>query len=70
MTEQSSNSQFRAQSYLDGANADYIDQMAAKHAQDPASVDASWARQTAWPKQPQPGHPGRGPIGHRSLPMI
>lgn len=43
MTEQSSTSQFHASSFLDGANADYIDQMAAKHAQDPASVDASWA---------------------------
>ncbi|MFV0492829.1 MAG: 2-oxoglutarate dehydrogenase E1 component [Pseudorhodobacter sp.] len=43
MTEQSPNSQFRASSFLDGANADYIDQMAARHAADPASVDASWA---------------------------
>ena len=43
MTEQSPNSQFRASSFLDGANADYIDQMAAKHAADPSSVDASWA---------------------------
>jgi len=43
MTEQSPTAQFRAESYLDGANADYIDQMAAKHAQDPSSVDASWA---------------------------
>ncbi|MBL4918752.1 2-oxoglutarate dehydrogenase E1 component [Szabonella alba] len=43
MTEQSPNSQFRASSFLDGANADYIDQMAARHAADPGSVDASWA---------------------------
>jgi 2-oxoglutarate dehydrogenase E1 component len=28
---------------LDGANADYIGQLAAKHAADPASVDAGWA---------------------------
>ena len=28
---------------LDGANADYIDQLAAKYAADPASVDAGWA---------------------------
>ncbi|MCU0801043.1 MAG: 2-oxoglutarate dehydrogenase E1 component [Rhodobacteraceae bacterium] len=28
---------------LDGANADYIDQLAARHAADPASVDAGWA---------------------------
>ena len=43
MTEQSPTAQFRAEGFLDGANADYIDQMAARHAQDPASVDASWA---------------------------
>ena len=43
MTEQSPNAQFRAQDFLDGANADYIDQMAARHAADPASVDESWA---------------------------
>ncbi len=28
---------------LDGANADYIDQLAARHAADPGSVDAAWA---------------------------
>ena len=43
MTEQSPNAQFRSHDFLDGANADYIDQMAARHAADPASVDASWA---------------------------
>ncbi|MBP9950983.1 MAG: 2-oxoglutarate dehydrogenase E1 component [Cypionkella sp.] len=43
MTEQSPNDQFRAGSFLDGANADYIDQLAARHAADPASVDAQWA---------------------------
>ena len=42
MTEQST-AAFTAGSYLDGANADYIDQLAAKHAADPASVDAAWA---------------------------
>ncbi len=43
MTEQSPTAAFAAGSYLDGANADYIDQLAAKHAADPASVDAAWA---------------------------
>ncbi len=43
MTEQTPNSQFRAGSFLDGANADYIDQLAARYAADPASVDAQWA---------------------------
>lgn len=43
MTEQSPNSQFHASSFLQGANADYIDQMHARFAADPASVDAAWA---------------------------
>jgi 2-oxoglutarate dehydrogenase E1 component len=43
MTEQSPNSQFHASSFLQGANADYIDQLAANYAADPASVDAQWA---------------------------
>ena len=43
MTEQSPTAQFRAGAFLDGANADYIDQLAARYAADPASVDAGWA---------------------------
>ena len=43
MTEQSPTAIFTSGSYLDGANADYIDQLAAKHAADPSSVDAAWA---------------------------
>ncbi|KAF0173945.1 MAG: 2-oxoglutarate dehydrogenase E1 component [Rhodobacteraceae bacterium] len=43
MTEQSPNSQFHASSFLQGANADYIDQLAARYAADPGSVDAQWA---------------------------
>jgi 2-oxoglutarate dehydrogenase E1 component len=43
MTEQSPNTQFHASSFLQGANADYIDQLAARYANDPASVDAQWA---------------------------
>ncbi|WP_435257929.1 2-oxoglutarate dehydrogenase E1 component [Thioclava sp. FR2] len=43
MTEQSPNSQFRAGSFLDGANAEYIDQLQARFAADPSSVDAAWA---------------------------
>ena len=43
MTEATPNAQFRAASFLDGANADYIDAMAARHAADPSSVDAAWA---------------------------
>ena len=43
MTEQTPNSQFHASSFLNGVNADYVDQLAAKFAADPASVDAQWA---------------------------
>ena len=42
MTEQSPNAAFHSSSFLQGANADYIDQLAARYAQDPASVDAQW----------------------------
>ncbi|MCC5987499.1 MAG: 2-oxoglutarate dehydrogenase E1 component [Pararhodobacter sp.] len=43
MTEHSPNEQFHASSFLQGANAAYIDQMQARHARNPASVDAQWA---------------------------
>ena len=43
MTEQSPTDQFHASSFLQGQNADYIDQLAARYATDPASVDGQWA---------------------------
>ena len=43
MTDQSPNAQFHASSFLDGANADYVDQLQARYAADPNSVDAAWA---------------------------
>src|SRR6478672_162181 len=43
MTDQSPTAAFAASSFLDGANADYVDQLAARHAQDPSSVDPQWA---------------------------
>ena len=43
MNDQSPNDALHASSFLDGANAEYIDQMQARHAQDPSSVDAAWA---------------------------
>ncbi|MGA0540461.1 2-oxoglutarate dehydrogenase E1 component [Neotabrizicola sp. VNH66] len=43
MTDQSPNAAFNASSFMDGANADYIDQLQARYAADPASVDAQWA---------------------------
>jgi 2-oxoglutarate dehydrogenase E1 component len=42
MTEQTPNAAFHASSFLQGTNADYVDQLAAAHAADPASVDAQW----------------------------
>jgi 2-oxoglutarate dehydrogenase E1 component len=43
MTDQSPTATFRASSFLDGANADYVEQLAARHAEDPGSVDPGWA---------------------------
>ncbi|MFC3059170.1 2-oxoglutarate dehydrogenase E1 component [Paenirhodobacter populi] len=42
MNDQSPNEQFEASSFLQGANADYVEQLYANYARDPASVDASW----------------------------
>ena len=42
MTEQSPNTQFHASSFLQGHNADYIEQLYARYATDPNAVDASW----------------------------
>ncbi|WP_309666830.1 2-oxoglutarate dehydrogenase E1 component [Tabrizicola sp.] len=43
MTEQSPTAAFTASSFLDGANADYVDQLQARYAADPNTVDATWA---------------------------
>jgi len=43
MTEQSPNDVFHASSFLQGANAEYVEQMYARFAHDPAAVDATWA---------------------------
>jgi 2-oxoglutarate dehydrogenase E1 component len=43
MTEHTPNDQFHASSFLQGHNADYIDQLQARYAADPNSVDAAWA---------------------------
>ncbi|WP_343116628.1 2-oxoglutarate dehydrogenase E1 component [Ostreiculturibacter nitratireducens] len=43
MTEQSPNNQFKASSFLQGGNAEYVEQLYARYAADPASVDAAWA---------------------------
>ena len=43
MNDHSPNATLHAQSFMDGANADYIDQLQARYANDPASVEAGWA---------------------------
>ncbi|PYE84972.1 2-oxoglutarate dehydrogenase E1 component [Pseudoroseicyclus aestuarii] len=42
MTEQSPNDVFHASSFLQGTNAEYIEQLHARYARDPGSVDAEW----------------------------
>lgn len=42
MTDQSSNDQFHASSFMQGHNAAYLEQMYARYANDPAAVDESW----------------------------
>ena len=42
MTEHSPTAGFHAATFLHGANADYIDALQARYAEDPGSVDASW----------------------------
>ncbi|MEO1918700.1 MAG: 2-oxoglutarate dehydrogenase E1 component, partial [Paracoccaceae bacterium] len=44
MTEQSSNDQFHNESFLQGHNAEYVEQLQARFANDPNSVDESWQR--------------------------
>ena len=43
MTETSETSQFEITSFLDGANAGYIEQLYARFSKDPQSVDREWA---------------------------
>ncbi len=43
MTDQSPNDAFHASSFLQGANADYVENLYAAYAQNPEAVDASWA---------------------------
>ena len=42
MTEHSSNDQFHASSFMQGHNAEYLEQMYARYANDPAAVDEAW----------------------------
>ncbi|MFA5581816.1 MAG: 2-oxoglutarate dehydrogenase E1 component [Paracoccaceae bacterium] len=42
MTEQSSNDIFHASSFMQGQNAEYLEQLHARYASDPATVDGAW----------------------------
>ena len=42
MTDQSPNDLFHASSFMQGHNAEYLEQMYARYAQDPSAVDAAW----------------------------
>ena len=42
MTDQSQNTVFHSSSFLQGQNADYVEQLHARYAENPASVDSSW----------------------------
>ncbi|WP_238364077.1 2-oxoglutarate dehydrogenase E1 component [Mesobacterium pallidum] len=43
MTDQSPNDLFHASSFMQGHNAEYLEQLYAQYANDPSAVDASWA---------------------------
>ncbi|MFP4328646.1 MAG: 2-oxoglutarate dehydrogenase E1 component [Paracoccaceae bacterium] len=43
MTDQSPNDLFHASSFMQGHNAEYLEQLYARYASDPASVDEAWA---------------------------
>ncbi|AJE48589.1 2-oxoglutarate dehydrogenase E1 component [Celeribacter indicus] len=43
MNDQSPNDIFHASSFMQGHNAEYLEQVYARYTQDPSSVDASWA---------------------------
>ncbi|MBL4626645.1 MAG: 2-oxoglutarate dehydrogenase E1 component [Roseicyclus sp.] len=42
MTEQSPNDQFHASSFMQGHNAEYLEQLYAQYARDPSALDAAW----------------------------
>ncbi len=43
MTDQSPNDQFHASSFMQGHNAEYLEQLYAQYANNPGAVDAAWA---------------------------
>ena len=68
MTEQSPTAAFHSSSFLQGANADYIDQLAARHAADPNAVDAQWAEffRATGDSEAEARHAAQGPSWARA----
>lgn len=76
MTDQSNNDVFHASSFMQGHNAEYIEQLYARYADNPNAVDESWQaffKSLAMPlrmRKPRPlAHLGVARIGHLSLTM-
>jgi len=82
MTDHPQNDQFHASSFLQGANAEYVEQLYARFSNDPAAVDATWAaffrslgdasgrwamRKTTCARK-RAARPGTGRTGRRSPP--
>lgn len=42
MTDQPANDQFHASSFMEGENAEYLEAMYARYANDPNAVDEAW----------------------------
>ena len=42
MNDQSRNSEFKASSFMQGHNAEYLEQLYAQYAQDPKALDETW----------------------------
>jgi 2-oxoglutarate dehydrogenase complex dehydrogenase (E1) component-like enzyme len=75
MTDQSPNDVFHASSFMQGHNAEYLEQLYARYAQDPNAVDEGWRSSSQasgmrrWMRRPRRrARPGRAPTGRRSPP--
>ena len=67
MTDQSANDLFHASSFMQGHNAEYLEQLYARYANDPNAVDAAWQeffRQ--WATRPRCEKRSRGPVWARA----
>lgn len=77
MNDHSPNDQFHASSFMQGHNAEYLEQMYAQYANDPNAVDAAWQEfframgdDEVSVKREAQGPVGHGQIGHSNPMMI